>query len=802
MSRVRVKSPDGRRATVPAEKLEQAKALGFEVEPEDSSALGAAAAGAARGFTAGASDVGLTQFSKHAEKFVGSSPEAEIIRQVGAAVSPESLRQLREGSPVASTLGEVGGVVGGLVTKAGAPAAIAKVGAGATHALGGGLAARAAGGAVEGGLYGLGALVSEESLSDRPDLTAEKLFAATGPAALLGGGLVGGAGLVGKGGGLLMSKMGGKGMRAALEDFAERQAVSSFALKSDFTKGKLADQKVIGRYALNKGLSAGDDAYAVRDKFLPVREQEAQRIYGVLQQVDERALGFDTARFEVKARKILDKIKDDPAFGGHHGGYATLKRMVGEYGDKPRSFKEMWDLQSSLRRTIGEGDPLYGVKDKLDDLRRLMRDEIIEQVGEVSPHFTPMLRAASRDYRSAAKMAQLAEKQIEGIEGNRRFSLTDQMLGSTAGLGTALATGNPLGLVAGLATAQANKVARLRGGSFVAVTADKVAKSKTLERLSKSLHRTLDEGLRASPTFGGAARATLERAVARGSLDSLAAHVQLARSDPEYLSSVGMADETPDAANQYAVRADQLEGISGIVAEQDRRIELAIGRFLGKQSGPAPKTDEEAMTPERFQEQFARLAQLVQNPQAMASAFTPSDALRSAPTLSALASAAGVRAAQFLYEKAPKNPFQESMPALSDAWEPSATDLERWSRYVDAVERPQKVLADLRDGIVTRESAEALGVVYPALLAEIQERLMSRLAEFKEPLPYPQRLALSTLFGVPIGGAGSPDRLRLLQEAHRVTETEDKAAKAKVAQSSGNLAATQSQRIEARGMQA
>lgn len=233
---ITVIDPSGQYGTIDLAEAAQAQEAGFRIaSPEEAQVfhdkekygegglneLKAGAAGAARGFTFGLSDVALTQ---------------------SGAVDPETLAGLKEYNPAASLGGEAAGVVGGLFMPVGA---IAKGVGLAAKGVAGGAAARegalvasrllnpvravsegtqaisraalpaaerlvgrvvskeasplvakvlsqgaasAAGSAVEGAAYGLGQSVSEAALGD-PDLNGEKVLSNIGIGALLGGAL-------------------------------------------------------------------------------------------------------------------------------------------------------------------------------------------------------------------------------------------------------------------------------------------------------------------------------------------------------------------------------------------------------------------------------------------------------------------------------------------------------------------------------------------------------------------------------------------------------------------------------------
>ena len=127
---------------------------------------------------------------------------------------------------------------------------------------------------------------------------------------------------------------------------------------------------------------------------------------------------------------------------------------------------------------------------------------------------------------------------------------------------------------------------------------------------------------------------------------------------------------------------------------------------------------------------------------------------------------ASLNAANFLLEKAPKNPFAGQMAALARPWEPSQTALNKWYRYVEAIERPQHIIEELAGGNVMPEHVEAMAAVYPKLLEDLKQRMLSRMSELQDTLPYSKRLALSGFLGPDILGMTS-EQLMLLQGLHQ-----------------------------------
>jgi hypothetical protein len=107
------------------------------------------------------------------------------------------------------------------------------------------------------------------------------------------------------------------------------------------------------------------------------------------------------------------------------------------------------------------------------------------------------------------------------------------------------------------------------------------------------------------------------------------------------------------------------------------------------------------------------------------------------------------KAIKFLHEKMPKAPvFKSLQPNLeSKKWKVTSLERARFNRYVRAVTDPMSVLDEMRRGIVNIEGIETLRSIYPALHADLSNKLISASAEKREELPYKTRVALGALIG-------------------------------------------------------
>lgn len=152
----------------------------------------------------------------------------------------------------------------------------------------------------------------------------------------------------------------------------------------------------------------------------------------------------------------------------------------------------------------------------------------------------------------------------------------------------------------------------------------------------------------------------------------------------------------------------------------------------------------------------ARMSEIARAQQPGAIDQAVSDRVRTSdPELQNALTAQAQRAVDFLASKAPQKPLLLPMLPGDGKWHPSKTALEQWARYAAAVHDPAGVLEDLANGHVTSEGAETLRVVYPALYAEAQRRLLEHAVEYTKTLPYARRVSLSIMFRVPVDGSMS-----------------------------------------------
>ncbi len=785
--------PDGQRVEVPLENFKAATEAGYRPETQtdinkrsDAEEPGTAAmAGALRGVSMGLSDPLIVGASKLISEATGIEPQRDPAEQ---------LKGWKEANPTASTAAEVGGNIAGVLTGPVKGAMI--VGSGAKALVGGGLKGAVAAGAAEGTLFGLGTTISEASLGD-PRTNAEKL---TGVVAsgLFGGAIsTGGYGLgkLGKlGTDALTKAFGGKTMQDALESVANAglEAQLGSRVKNVRNARNLYGQNmddVLDYARKNNLVTSGDTDKSFLEKVVAHREEVGAGTGKILEEASRYGDAFNVKALREKVEKdLFPKLNKDPLNESSMNKIEKYLEKLESLGPEGHDLQSAWNLQTTIRESIGHAEPDGLLKKNMSKFRELLREQVKEQANAVSPHYGAQMEDLSNKYRMSKSLEDLAEAQSKKQQSNGVLSMGDQVLG---GVG-ALASGG----LGGAALAVGSKLLRERGGFMLAGAADKLAKSKVLERMAKGLESTI-AGLSESGMLG-AYRPVLEAAAARGSMNLLATHVQLAQSDSKYLPTLGMEREEGQASNQYAGKAERLESLAKHLEDHDSEVDASMSRFLKKRAGVVYSggTPTKA-TMEDFDKRLTRITQVLQDP----TLVDTSSLASTAPGLAMELAVQAQNAAGFLLSKAPKNP-NVGLPAFKSPWSVSKSELGKFYRYIDAVERPGDLLKDLAaNGTVSKEAVETMQVLYPQMLQDMKDKIMNRLLEWKEPLSYNQKRGLGSIFGEGFINE-NPQQLALLQAVHAgsVTQTKQDGPKkdGRQNQSQEDNLSTQAQRIEAR----
>lgn len=757
-------APDGTPGEVPDEKAQAAFKAGYKPRQPTSDELlkkkaaeqpgQAALEGVARGATFGLSDPLL--------KTLGGGG-LEGYQQTG-----KEMKARREENPVASTVGEIGGALGTSLATGGGASALA----------GGGLK----GAVFEGGLYGMGSMVSESALENR-ELTSDRLAAG-----LVGGGLASGAvhgafSLLGKGVSAGLSKFGGKGLKDTLANAAddlEKRALKNAGGKawSDLNEPYLDDllkygrqEGLLGRRASGFTVENAEKAQKLSKAFQGTIDDQIAAVEKAAPLENNDALRMKVVNY--LEGRITDKFDDNPVMREALNG---AKKITDEMANNPRlTWPKFWEIQSSLFKDLPKdqfGKPPPATAAVREELRQGMRDFVFGRAasatetamapvdGLVNEGIGAMMRKTGRESRMARSLAKALTKGTERIENSGNLGG-----GFNTGIGAvaSLAVGKPLPLLGGLAEDLAKTQFKKRGALMTAAALRAISESSVTNGVTRGLAGHIGIILSTAPEILGAYRYPLAVAAAKGADALLQEHLRLASSDEgsNYLSTVALPVESPEEVDAAGARLAVLDALERSTTDHQEQLDGAIDSLFG--TAPGRRGSLAAVpTLKDFKLTSDSIQQIVADPVKAFEAIPP-EIQAGAPSVSAEAAAKLVRMAQFLDSKMPKDPNAGMPPSVAPPWEPSKYDLDKFNRYKEAVESPARVLKNMAAGYISPEQVEALQAVYPALYADLQQKIGERLMMHKKPLSYQQRLAMSAIIG-PGALSMTPQQVQILQQ--------------------------------------
>jgi len=732
-------NPKGELVSIDAANVPRALQTGYRLETqeekqqrraeEDLGGLGAKAASlgaaAARGATLGLSDVLLTE---------------------SGLVHKETLRQLKEGFPATSVIGEIGGaaapafLTGGETAVArGAemlPAGIAsRLGAGVSGAVLEKLAAKglqgtvarnmvsraiagATAGAAEGALFGAGGAVSEYALGQTDEL-GEALVAHVGPAALLGGGLGGSFGLVGSLAGDA-ARATAKRLRGVTRDRPQALVVSGI---SSFTRGS--------REAVNAQVNNwGDDLVWKADELLfkggAVPEAGT---YGPL------------LKGGLSAREQAARVM---SAADHWGGVlGRARQLVEERGGR----LDPQILGGELLAAIEEAAPKVQTGPLRKAVRRLKQDakRLAQKGEELSPvdlqefkfQLDEGLTTARRS--GANSVARLNMKVRDTVAG-----LQDDLMKATL---------EPAEMEAYKHAMDVYKVmGKLRGLAKKGPSAQAIGQA--FERMQRyALARTAWQ--LAGAGIGGAGRALTSGLALFGG----------ARVAGEIGGASGPAILRHRLSNMMTLQKAQ-EAVDG-------RIVKAVSRFLRgvrRSTTPASAAILNRFTGKRDRPEGFRKAKEVilgwqSDPETTATMLSANlgGLAHAAPESTRFATEATARARQYLAESIP--PPAPSLQPHLEAERPG--DVRAFSEKLVGAAAPLEAIDDLGDLNMSYTEVQAFRMTYPALAAKLEGELLAALADWPRRLTYAQAFQLSMFLGRPVSPELSGPAIAKLQMVHQ-----------------------------------
>lgn len=763
-------SPDGEIVLIPHSKAGEALQAGFRTPTKDeyrsyleqqkyADTTTAAVAGLLRGATLGTSDLALPELGFSTEKGLAASKEAHPDISTGTEVVGAILPALIPGGQFAPA---------GAASKLGAVAAkgLAREGAG----LGERLLAKTAGGFLEGSLFGAGQSVSESALGD-PDLNGQKVMSNI----LLGGALGGGAGLLGgaleESAAPLAKQLTGLADEAegTLKQFRnERVGKAIGAIQGDMNKVSEAKFNQVTGDVFEAGyLEGSPGTKEILKRVEAGVKEQGENIGNALRQADELTDGqaFDLRPVVERARKeALEPILGDPAL---KKDARALEKMLNDYEALAEkgglSFEKAHKFESNLRKSINKTADSPAKIDSLDNLRGIFREELSTQMSaKAGQDVAQVFDDSMRKFGSFSLAQKWGRKGVARMAGNRFVSPSDYITGVGGAVAGAITAG-PVGLALGAAGALANKVLRERGSAIAANIADTPI-------LRTVANHFADAASKVGPVAFGDFAPVMANALAKGPVDALATHMALAESEPTYREASAMAgfpfEESQQQTKDALGRAGKLSEMQSAIEEIDDHIDRTVDRVLDSSERAAPTTKAlgrsdfgakrmRQESPEAHRRRVKEIEELATNPAAIAERVANNIGPLGdvAPGTAAAISAAASRAVQYLQSVAPKPP--EKAP-LGAQWEPSKDEIQKFSRHLEAVEKPLSILKAAAAGTLTPQQIDAVKAVYPQLYQDIQQRVVNRLSDEPKGIPKKARLMLNMLTGIDVDGTFSP----------------------------------------------
>lgn len=744
----------------------------------------AAAAGAARGLTLGASDAAARALS----------PD-----------TADSLAALQRQQPVASTLGEIGGVIvpslftGGAAGEVEGASALARgastaarvasapvraVGAlggaatrGAEAVLGGiggeGLAARAVrsavghavGGAAEGAVFGAGATLSESALKGEP-ITSEALVASLGRNALFGGAIGAGVGA--------LSKLGPAALKSVLPS----------SEKLDDVAVKFA-RKQLGRDFENVG------------KGQPREAAEAWKNASAKQLLERKLVGGENS-----GKTIFEASKNPQDIADNLG---QMRRDVGaELGEVRERAAVAMDANPALAPNVDE--LIVQVEARARELRktkvagnyalaRTMEREIAplkEAIAErAAPGFSPAAEAAeggavglddavsrvpgsvvandvapSMGYRELLKWHQNLEQSLNpaGVAKSMR-GLAIKNFGAKQEVAdlanTFLRDHTARALTA--AGEDGSIVQRLHQ-EYAGTMAMQQAAEKEAKRIASNRHVSLTDhmlgigsalmamasgnvGALATMGLGGAA--AIGNKIAREQGNAIMATIaqKLARHD-SLLESAAKALALPEGLGRRAT------GVAAAATESRRAPSsdyVPLGAVaLRKDFDEARERVRLLGTPDHMQAQLAHATGPI------AEAY---------PEAAAGMSQRLLAVHDYLAQSVPEGEAPPVMTPLARAAGVEPRAMQKWLSKVNAALDPMEVIRDVARGKLDYDAVQTVKDVYPATFDQLRNLTIQYTSANKEQLPFSRVAHLSDVFGFNGDSSFTPERLPGIQAA-------------------------------------
>lgn len=772
-------------------------------------------AGALRGATFGLSDYGLDlsglsdaeSLAERQKRNPGASIAGEVAGAVGTAFIP--------GSPVARV-----GKLGAAITEGLAPVALAEGASLASRAVNaaGQIGARSLGNLVEGTWFGFGKTISEAALGD-PDLTADKIAANIGYGALLGGALGGAikAGelaippSVGKAKevfGRLYDKMTGRIVTEAPEAAAfagpateAAEAVAPAAAEKTVETVSSPLSKIAAKVSGEPEQKVLDALSRARKGELlsPEEVQVAQKQFGdsmteIYDATQKASRDAHALARPAEIETLLANAEVGPARETYNNVLKQINDLAAEMENRPAFYPERFPAR--LRLIQEDAEAAIGPEAKASDFYKS-----ISEIKKNLDNHIPWGKDPTGVNNDAVNL-------LKQFRGNVRATLEDEAIWGEAGARQAAyneAVSEHLFAKKILQKQLMRKIPTKSGGVDYEIDPSKVKQMfnmfkeergrprreafENFVESSKKLVDQIDKSYKAAP-FESFDREAMEALLNRNENLVAQASASIAAQPGGFgfftdllhpLSAVkrGMSLlENPDA---LAARLANLERAA-------QKTSNAVGRTVKALFVPVKETAkkgygllrEEMTQPEktqRFNKRVEEIREKTKDQIAFADRLEQAtrDSYEVAPRVSQALQMAMLRGTKFLETKIPQQkqqgPFDKPKP-------PSVVQMTTFDRYYDAVHKPLVVLDELKSNNLLPETMETLQNVYPSLLADMRQEVITEMAakhKTLQEIPFQRQITLSKFLGQPLSKALDPQLIMANQGVLQAQQAQEQA---------------------------
>lgn len=758
-------SPDGTEGTVPADSLKDALSKGYTfkdsgIKKEEElnakygdNVLESTALGVANGLTLGTANYALKKLGY---------PE-------------ERLREVQKRSPIANAVGEYGTTLASIIATGGG-SAVAKVGAGVVKKsiaskilsnsapaliskAGDRIAAKATGELVEGygkaalenvikegiegAAYGAGDLLSEAALGDA-DLTAENLLSATAGGALWGSMAGGTLGVAAKGASKYagkakeivsnqLSKLAEKGDAGILKWAGANKGQIKKLLRSESLDEQEMSSHILGL------TNFGDTAESIVANGGISKTAGKGILKQITTNIDEIAANNQIVK-DASTQLMTEPVeKLENIFLQKHAAGQLKDSDIVSGPDLAKEIEEKF-----VRRSEGLFDPQADEIQKFADQLKTIG---VSPEGEIIPLTPRQLREQSIIFGRLAKFEKMNPTGKEDAYRVLRTSLEDKII---------------KGLKASDDSGELFK--RYMSGKKLyqkAVVADDMIQNKIASEIANNRGLSITEGLAAATgaaalgpagAIAGYAARKAQREYGDIAVSAILSKIQQRSNATQSLMSSGVRQFFKDTGK--GVQSSIIKGVS------DKDYDNAKDELESFQKNPY-----EAV--QTFNDNNGQL-------------------MNAAPSIGASAQNKVIAGIEFLRAKFP-SPQEEY---IGQEYTPPRSEVMKFNDYQQAINNPNIVFQQLKEGYINPRALEVLKVVYPKMYASLQDKVLENMPK---KLTRQQKIQLQMLLGAKIMPAMDRDKFSILQ---RMTPESQAAGQAVEQQLAPKVSSTQAGKMK------